>query len=68
MLVKPIGDQAIPSRRGEVGASKISGSSTDDKPGTPLRKQEGQEHDRDPDECLPNGAGKNKGFAIGETL
>jgi hypothetical protein len=28
MLVEPIRNQAIPSRRGEVGASKISGSST----------------------------------------
>ena len=68
MLVEPIGNQAIPSRRGEVGASKIGGSSTDDEPGTPLRKQERQEHDGNPDECLPNGAGKNEGFAIGEPL
>ena len=68
MLIEPIGDQTIPRRRGEVGTCKIGGGATDDEPWTPLRKQERQKHDGNPDECLPNGAGKNEGFAIGEPL
>jgi hypothetical protein len=35
---------------------------------TPLRKQQRQEHDGNPGEGLPNGAGRDKGFAIGEPL
>ena len=68
MLVEPIGNQAIPSRRGEVGASKIGGGAAHDEPGTPLRKQQRQEHDGNPGEGLPDGAGRDEGFAIGEPL
>jgi len=68
MLVEPIGNQAIPSRCGELGASKIGGGGAHDKPGTPLRKQQRQEYDGNPGEGLPNGAGRDEGFAIGEPL
>ena len=68
MLIEPIGNQAVPSRRGEVGAGKIGGSSTHDEPGTPLRNQQRQEHDRNPGNGLPNGAGRDEGFSIGEPL
>ena len=68
MLVKPIGNQAIPSRCGEVGASKLGGGAAHDEPWTPLRKQQRQEHDRNPGEGLPKGAGRDEGFAIGEPL
>ena len=68
MLVEPIGNQAIPSRCGEVGASKIGGSAAHDEPGTPLRKQQREKHDGNPGEGLPNGADRDKGFAIGEPL
>ena len=68
MLVKPVGNQAIPSRCGEVGTSKIGGGTAHDEPGTPQRKQQRQEHDGNPGEGLPNSAGRDKGFAIGEPL
>ena len=68
MLVEPIGNQAIPSRRGELSASIIGGGGAHDELGTPLRKQQRQEHDGNPGEGLPNGANRNKGFSIGEPL
>lgn len=33
-----------------------------------MRDQQRQEHDGNPGEGLPNGAGRNEGFAIGEPL
>ncbi len=68
MLVEPIGNQAIPSRRSEVGASKIGGSAAHDEPGAPLRKQQRQQHDGNPREGLPDSAGRDEGFAIGKPL
>lgn len=68
VLVEPVGNQAIPSRRGELGASKIGGSAAHDEPGTPLRKQQWQEHDGNPCEALSIGADSDEGFAIREPL
>ena len=68
MLVEAIDDQAVPSRCGEVGASKIGGGAAHDEPWTPLRKQQRKEHDGNPSEGLPNGAGGDEGFAIGKPL
>ena len=68
MLIEPIGNQTIPSRRCEVGAGKIRGSSTHNEPRTPLRNQQRQEHDGNPGEGLPDGAGRDECFAIWEPL
>ena len=68
VLVEPVGNQAIPSRRGELGASKIGGGAPHDEPGTPLRKQQWQEHDGNPCEALSIGADSDEGFAIREPL
>src|SRR5262245_15072514 len=68
MLIEPIDDQAIPSRRGEVGARKIRGSATHEEPGTPLRKQQRQEHDGKPGNRLPDSSGRDEGFTIGKPL
>ena len=68
MLIEPIGNQAIPSRCGEVGASKIGRGPAHDEPGTPLRKQQRHEHDGNPGKGLPKGAGRDEGFTIREPL
>ena len=68
MLIDPVGNQAVPSRCREVGASKIDGGAAHDEPGPPLREQERQEQDGDPSEGLSYGADRDERFAIGEPL
>ena len=68
MLVEPIGDQAIPSRRGEVRASEIGRSTAYDEPRAPLRKQQRQQHDGNPRQGLPDSACRDEGFAVGTPL
>src|SRR6185295_1226953 len=68
MLIEPIGNQTIPSRRSELGTGKICGSSTHDEPRTPLRNQQRQKYDGYPDEGLAYGASRDEGFAIGKPL
>ena len=48
VLIDAVGNQAIPSRCGEVGACKIDGGAAHDELGPPLRQQERQEQDGDP--------------------